>query len=389
MAKLAKAVFRLLLVIPVGLACISAEAVPDSQTALRDLKNFRILELNQNEPPCASYDCRLTWGSAALALGDAGEYARRVRGNLVQEYAASIGIAQNFDLLKQLESLPPALPYRFNESFQIPIKNINEIRRFQDVIENIASDTRPIVETRVNGIPANVIFDTGASMHLAADTEAAKTLDKIDLQTGSTTGLGERTYSRFSTAKKVEIGDVSISDFKVSVTPGRPVSGSFPAPIGLVGYDALLRFRSVQVDLKSGVVAFNPVAKNNDCVPMELMLNKNRVPAGFAVEVRINGQKFRARIDTGGGPGILFHGDELLKSTGFAPVPSVRLTDSRGTLTTMEFAHVNVTLGSRNSTQLALRTPMKHPDVDVTLGIKFFNGTKFTLDFEHHQFCIE
>lgn len=389
MTKLAKFGTRLLVALPISLFCVFAESTPQTRTALTDLKNFRMVELNHSKSPCASADCRLTWGSAALALGDAGEYARRVRGDRVQKYAASIGISQNFGLLKQLETLPPALPYRFNESFQVKIQNMDEIRKFANTVENIASDTRPVVAIRVNGLTADVILDTGASTHLAGDTEVAKTLDRMALQTGTTTGLGQRSYAGFSTAKRVEVGDALIRNFKVSVTEGRPISGSSPAPIGLLGYDVLLRFRSVRIDLIDGVVHFNPDAGKGDCVPMELMLNKNRVPAGFAVRVLINGEMLRARIDTGAASGILVHGDSPLKSMVFEPVPNIRLTDSRGTLSTMEFADVSAKLGERSSTQLALRTPMKHPDIDVTLGIKFFDGTKFTLDFERHQLCIE
>lgn len=389
MAKCDEVVIRLLIALQFSLHCNLADAATDTQTARKDLKNFRIAELNQSKAPCASADCQLTWGSAALALGDAGEYARRVRGRHVQKYATSIGISQNFELLKQLEILPPALPYRFNESFQVEIRNIEEIRKFPNTVENIASDTRPVIGIRVNGLPADVILDTGASMNLSGDTEVAKTLDILALQTGTTTGLGQRSYSGFSTAKRVEIGDALIRNFKVSVTEARPVSGSSPSPIGLLGYDVLLRFRSVRIDLINGVVDFNPSAKKGDCTPMELMLNKNRVPAGFAVEVLINGEKLRARIDTGAASGILVHGDAALKSALFEPVPNIRFTDSRGTQTTMEFANVNAMLGGRSSTQLVLRTPIKHPDIDVTLGIKFFNGSKFTLDFEYHQLCLE
>jgi hypothetical protein len=389
MAKLETVALRLIVAIQISLLGIFAEAAPYSQTALKDLKNFRIAKLNQRKPPCPSADCQVTWGSAALALGDAGEYARRLRDKRVQRYATSIGISQNFELLKQLENLPPSLPYHFDESFQIKIQNMEEIRKLPNTVANIASDTRPIVGIRVNDIPADVILDTGASIHLAGDTEVAKTLDKLTLKTGTTTGLGHRAYSGFSTAKRVEVGNAAIRDFKVSITEGRPVSGSSPSPIGLLGYDFLLRFRSVRIDLINGVVDFNPGGEKSNCAPMELMLNRNRVPAGFAVKLIIDGEILRARIDTGAGAGILIHGDAVLKSTVFEPVPGIRLTDSRGTLTTMEFANVSARFAERSSTQLALRTPMKHPDVDVTLGVKFFNGTKFTLDFEHHQLCIE
>ncbi len=151
----------------------NAAATTDSESAAADLKYFRFQQMYREEPPCASFDCRFVWAAAATALGDVGTYARRLGAAGMADYAKTIGVNQNFLSAKQLEVLPPVLPYHISKNFRIKIKNIAEIKAIGRDEASWAVEGRPIIETKINDLPLDVIFDSGAALMIPVGSAPA------------------------------------------------------------------------------------------------------------------------------------------------------------------------------------------------------------------------
>ncbi len=366
----------------------SVLASTEVERVVSDLKYFRFQPLNGATAPCAAFDCLLAWGTIAVALGDVGAYARRVGVSGMDEYARSIGVQQNFLLLKQLEVLPPALPYHIATNFRIKIKNIAAIKAIGNDEASLALDSRPIIEAKINDLPMDAILDSGAALTIPADSPAAKSLDVLPLQVSATSGTGSKQVANFSTAKKVKVGDAEINNLMATLGPKIFVGSQQDAPIGLIGSDLLLRFDAVTVDLINGSVEFNPTRNpNKRCAPMEFVVDKNKMLAGLAVMVNLAGVPMKARIDTGGNADIVLHGSRILANTEFHPT-EIKFIDGSGNLETLEHGKASITLGSETSMHNVLRTAAVHPDFDITLGAKFFFNRSFTFDFRHHEFCL-
>lgn len=365
-----------------------AIAANEVEKVVQDLKYFRFQQLNGATAPCASFDCLLAWGTVAVALGDVGAYARRVGVNGMDEYAKSIGVQQNFLLLKQLEVLPPSLPYQIKANFRVNIKNISAIRAIGNDEASLALDSRPVIETMINDLPMDAILDSGAALTIPSDSRVAKSLDVLPLQVSATSGVGLKQVASFSTARKVKVGDAEIDNLMATVGPKIVVGSQPDAPIGLIGSDLLLRFEAVTVDLVNGSVEFNPeqIPRKN-CAPMEFIVDKNKMLAGLAVVVNLGGVPLKARIDTGGNADIVLHGNQVLADTVFQPT-EIKFIDGSGNLQTLEKTKANITLGSETSLHNVLRTATVHPDFAITLGAKFFVNRSFTFDFHHHEFCL-
>jgi hypothetical protein len=366
----------------------NSAAATDSESAAADLKNFRFQRVNREEPPCATFDCRLVWGAAAAALGDAGIYARRVGVAGMADYAKSIGVEQNFLALKQLVVLPPVLPYHISKSFQIKIKNIAEIKAIGRDEASWAVEGRPIIETKINDIPLDVIFDSGAQLSIPIGSAPAKSLDVLPIESSSTSATGSTQTFSFSTAGKVKVGDAEIFNLKANLGPQILVGSRPNEPIGLIGSDLMFRFDAVTMDLVNGLIEFNPEKINSrNCAPMELVLDKHKMLAGIVVDVTLDGAVRKARMDTGANVEVLLHGKHMLANKEFHAT-EVRLVDMNGRLEMLEYTKADFTLGSHTSSQNFLRTTATHPDFDITLGAKFFINKIVTYDFLRHQFCM-
>ena len=120
---------------------------------------------------------------------------------------------------------------------------------------------------------------------------------------------------------------------------------------------------------------------------MEFVVDQNKMLAGFAVAVKLDGAALKARIDTGANIDILLHGSHMLANTEFNAT-NVKTMDGAGHLETLERARANITLGTETSWHDVLRTTARHPDFDLTLGAKFFANRSFTFNFHRHEFCL-
>src|SRR5476649_1951808 len=360
----------------------------DAVVAMDNLKNFRFKYLNNTNPPCFSLECYLIWGAAAAALGDIGEYARRVGVEGMPDYAKSIGVNQNFPLLKQIENLPVAMPYHISNNFSIDIKNIIEIRQNNINHANGSLESRPIISSKINGIPFDLIFDTGATLTIPSSSMVATTLDTFPFKIYSTSGLGGIAMGVLSTAKKVVIGDSEISNITVNLSSQSFSHSESGSPIGLIGYDLLMRFDAVMINLIDGVIEFNPsIEKYNYCTAMTLAIDENKIPAGISIAIDIGEVSAKARLDTGGNFDVLLHGNDILKGIKFSP-SNIKLVDEAGHFHDSSYSIADISVGKNTSSHVISRTSEQHSDFEITLGAKFFSGRIVILDFLHQKMCF-
>jgi hypothetical protein len=371
--------FSFLIILPA-----SASIEPEEVRALEELKKFKWSRLVGDVPPCPSLDCRLTWAAAAIAFGDAGSYARRVKADKIKDYATSKGVHQNFEAVRKLETLEPTHPWHFEEQFQIPVKS--DLNKIRDKVTDLAVDSRIFIEILINGIPTSIIFDSGATLTLPAGDPAAKTLDLLKTDSNNTSGLGKVEINSLSTAKEISVGNAKIQNLMVKKKYGLR-NGDINA-VGLLGYDFLLRFNSVTVDLQAGVIKFNSPSTNRGyCSPMELVIDNNRMPAGIATDILIENIPFKARIDTGANVDVVLHGENIMSQKVGKP-SRVMAIDSGGNTAHLEEFEGSVSLDQKNQTHIILRSSHSHSDFKATLGIKFFIGRILTFDFKHSEFCL-
>lgn len=357
----------------------------DEERLLSNLKKFRWDGWEAKMPPCASLECRLHWASAAIALGDAGGYARRVKVEGMQAYANSRGITQDFKKVADFESWASATPAHFSERFDVMVKN--KLPSSREEAANFRIDSRIIVPIFVNDKPVDVIFDTGATLTIPGGTPAADSIKTRNIPTKSTSGLGKVEVNSLGAAQRVSIGNVVIHNLMVRKKVGLP-PGDLNA-VGLIGYDLLLRFDRVTFDLKDGRIKFNPEpVTHSQCASMEMVVDKNSLPAGLAVDAFIDGLPFKTRIDTGANVDVVLHGHDVIPLKKGRP-SMIMLVDGGGHTSSVEEFDLNVSLAQEVQTHRVLRSPYRHNDFAATFGIKFFAGRSFTFDFRNQQFCLD
>ena len=364
---------------------VFASATQEEDHLLSELKTFQWAKLSGETAPCASYECHLIWAAPAMAIGDLGLYARRVKLEGMQQYAKEKGIHQDFDAVSKLESLAPMTPAHFHGRYQIQIKN--QASRTQNEPTDLEVESRVVIQIAVNGVATDVIFDSGASLSLPTDAAAVTTLHRVDVPANNAGALGVVSSNALLIAKEVAIGNAVLKNQMV-ITKENVFKQGIQS-LGLLGYDFLLRFDAVNVDLLSGVIQFNPATvERGYCAPMELALDKSRIPAGLATDILIDDIPFKARIDTGANVDVLLHGKDLMPWKKGKPL-RVLGVDTAGLTTPLEEFAAHVTLGTTTSTHAVVRTPIRNETFDATLGIKFFAGHSLTFDFRHSQFCMD
>lgn len=355
------------------------------ERVLSDVKKFRWGRLDGGIAPCPSLECRLIWASIAMAKGDVGGYARRVRADGMREYARSQGISQDFEKVGNLETLASVTPGHISKKFTV--KFANTLPSGREWSEDFKVDSRIFVEILVNNSAINVILDSGATLTLPSGTVAAESLDLHNMPTKNTSGLGKTEINSLATAKKVSIGGVDIRNLMVKKKDGLP-TGDMNA-VGLLGYDLLLRFDRVTVDLREGLVKFNPAqVQHLRCSPMEMAIDNDRLPAGITVDVLIDDTPFKARIDTGANVDVVVHGKNTMPFKNGKPSLVIGV-DSGGNASGFDTFEAKVSLDREAERHTVLRSPYPHADFEATLGVKFFAGRSFTFDFKNQQFCLD
>jgi len=327
-----------------------------------------------------------------MALSDFGSYSRRLRFDGISRYADSHGIVQDFESVARLETVSPSDHRKIDDIFTINIKNSKRPHGSTSLAATDTSDTRPIIGIEVNGVPLDVLLDSGAALNIPTQSAAAETLDYLDLPVKGPSAIGDVIRSRLAVVKEIAIGAVRIPNLTARVNPifSVPNNHESAAPVGQIGIDLLLRFHAVTVDMNEGIVKFNPVEiAERNCAPMHLALDKNLLPAGLVTTVLLDDRLLNLRIDTGFNGDILLYGVEKLKASHFTSTDALVFDDSGKTSNALQIAEVDATIGKRSTRHMALRTSSKDPVVDGIIGIKFFTDRRLTFNFKKRAFCVD
>lgn len=118
-----------------------------------------------------------------------------------------------------------------------------------------------MLKIKINGKLANVIIDTGASKTVFDKTRIAKYVKdtRFDEHEKLSSGLGTNTMtSQLTTLKKLQIGEVVLSDYKTVLLDLSHVNNSYESiglkPVeGVLGSDVLLNHRAV-IDYENKVL---------------------------------------------------------------------------------------------------------------------------------------
>jgi hypothetical protein len=110
-----------------------------------------------------------------------------------------------------------------------------------------------MVKMKINGKPANLIIDTGASKTVLDKTRISKYVKETDfkLHDKLSSGLGTNTMQSQSTLlKRIKIGDAEITDYTIVLLDLSHVNSSYEQlglkPVeGVLGSDILLQFNAV------------------------------------------------------------------------------------------------------------------------------------------------
>jgi len=157
-----------------------------------------------------------------------------------------------------------------------------------------------LVSARVNDVPVDVVFDTGAANYFSpawAEQLGLKISGGLNLS-----GVGETsTAGGYAVAKKISLGSAELSDEVVVVAPvpwdARP---GRPEPAGFAGFEFLAEFRTT-IDYPAQTISFaefvqRPAAKNaGTTVPFYSDGHS------IYVEAEVDGHRGLFRLDTGDG----------------------------------------------------------------------------------------
>jgi predicted aspartyl protease len=127
-----------------------------------------------------------------------------------------------------------------------------------------------MLKVKINGRPAQLIIDTGASKTVLDKTRVSKFVKETDFKVHDklSSGLGTNTMeSQTTVLKKITIGDLVISDYTTVLLDLSHVNSSYEqiglkAIEGVLGSDILLRYKAV-IDYEKKIVKLKYNKKNN------------------------------------------------------------------------------------------------------------------------------
>ncbi|MES2899535.1 MAG: hypothetical protein V4723_07390 [Pseudomonadota bacterium] len=364
-------------------------AADQAAAALADLKSFQLDKLDGEVPPCPAHSCHLIWAATAMALGDAGEYARRLNIPGMADYAAGKGIKQNFDAVRQFEPLPRVHPRKIAERFQLPMTNWGQQpRQASHGPQLVGAELRPTVAMLINGINLDFIVDTAGTLTIPPDGPVRQTLTPLPVEASGATALVKSARVDLSTVKELRLGPAKIHNMLAGLNKNT-LSLDPARPLGAFGLDVLLHFRSVTMDLKKGQLLFNSAELGPNCVQMELELDELHLVSVIVVPIVVDGQVLRAMIDTGANYSLMIYGDATLPTTKLESGGNLRLIDRSGNLAAPKQAQVKLNLGTLTSTSHAFVIPFMMGNYSASLGAQFFAGRNVQFNFQERLLCVD
>ncbi len=162
-------------------------------------------------------------------------------------------------------------------------------------------DNAPVVDATVNGLPARVVFDTGATVSLLMRSAAKRFgAPGVFLDGAQAAGVGGFSSLAKTHLKQVVLSGVAFDNLPVYVAGERALGVDM-----LMGRDFMAR-TDIELDLAHGVIRLlNPVSCRSDQMVYwaptysQAPLQASQQGGPFEVDVQLNGRPVRAEIDSG------------------------------------------------------------------------------------------
>lgn len=154
-------------------------------------------------------------------------------------------------------------------------------------------------EGSINGIDADITFDTGAAANIISDSLASKyNLIELDA-TNTVKGMGKR-EGRYAIAKELKIGNITMSDVPfiiVSLTTGNVEAdqhiGAFSIVVGL---ELMLQLKDLTIDFTKHEITIPAIAPTRSATPPNLCFSSEM---NLLAKGSILGDSILMLIDTG------------------------------------------------------------------------------------------
>ncbi|MCX7380996.1 MAG: retroviral-like aspartic protease family protein [Alphaproteobacteria bacterium] len=251
----------------------------------------------------------------------------------------------------------------------------------------------------MDGAPANLLFDTGASMTTLTAT-AAERLNLLHNGNMRITshGIGGKSEAIAANVASFRLADMELKQRTVMVIPFELRGFKQNTPDGLLGFDVFSQY-DVEIDLQSGRGTFYRPRNCPSAVPnWQLSSNRFVVPpttqsGKLLIEVELDGKRLIATVDTGAASTLLstaaatrlgitdaqLAGARSIAGYGIAP------TDAQ--MRVLRFRELRVGQETAKTPELAI-TDLPPGAGDMLLGMNYLRSRKLWISLSSRTFHL-
>lgn len=207
--------------------------------------------------------------------------------------ATIVGVQQ---YINQYEALSKYNPYK------ITFENLAGTIPFEIVPvgpEKNNSVLMHLINTSINGIDADVTFDTGAGVNIISDSLALK-YNLIPLEASSTVGGVGLQNGNYAIAKELKIGDIIVTDvpfYVINITTNNEEADKYVDCFNIVvGSELMLQLKDLTIDFANNEITVPSVAPKRSQVSPNMCFSSSMNLLGKGI---VQGNKMLMNIDTG------------------------------------------------------------------------------------------
>lgn len=216
--------------------------------------------------------------------------------NSTRTYLDSTTIADVQQSINQYEALSKYNPYKitFEKSLgTIPFEIVPvDSQKNNSVLMHLRN-------TFINGIEADVTFDTGAGANIISDSLALK-YNLIPLDASSTVGGVGIQNGKYAIAKKLKIGDVIVADvpfYVINITTNNEEADKYIDHFSIVvGSELMLQLKDLTIDFVNNEITVPSVAPERSQTSANMCFSSSMNLLSKGV---VQGNKMLMNIDTG------------------------------------------------------------------------------------------
>ena len=245
----------------------------------------------------------------------------------------------------------------------------------------------PTIPVKMDGAPANLLFDTGASMTTLTATAAQRMnlLHNGNMRI-TTHGIGGKSEAIAADVGRFDLAGMELSRRVVMVIPFEIRGFKQATPDGLLGFDVFSQY-DVELDLLTGKGSFYR-SRNCPSGQPNWLLSASRftIPSStqsgkLQIEVMLDGQRMIATVDTGAGGTLVSTAAAARLGVNEAQLASARSIPGYGIapvdsqLRIMKFRELRVGMETAKAPELAV-TDLPPGAGDMLLGMNFLHYRK-------------